>query len=76
MAEEPSVPVLPEPAPVPLKFGFVLAGLLSLGIGLVTDFYDRSFRTPVEVEQYLGIPVLASTPLIGDSNPEQETSSL
>ncbi len=76
MAEEPSVPVLPDPAPVPLKFGFVLAGLLSLGIGLVTDFYDRSFRTPVEVEQYLGIPVLASTPLIGDSNPDQETSSL
>src|SRR5215813_9050193 len=65
IAEEPAVPVLPEPAPVPLKFGFVLAGLLSLGIGFVTDIYDRSFRTPIEVEQHLGISVLASTPLIG-----------
>jgi uncharacterized protein involved in exopolysaccharide biosynthesis len=75
IAEEPAVPVLPEPAPVPLKFGFVLAGLLSLGIGFVTDFYDRSFRTPIEVEQHLGVPVLASTPLIGDTS-EQETSAL
>jgi uncharacterized protein involved in exopolysaccharide biosynthesis len=75
IAEEPAVPVLPEPAPVPLKFGFVLAGLLSLGIGFVTDFYDRSFRTPIEVEQHLGVPVLASMPLIGDTS-EQETSAL
>jgi uncharacterized protein involved in exopolysaccharide biosynthesis len=75
IAEEPAVPVLPEPAPVPLKFGFVLAGLLSLGIGFVTDFYDRSFRTPLEVEHHLGIPVLASTPLIGNGS-EEEGSAL
>jgi capsular polysaccharide biosynthesis protein len=68
--------VLPEPAPVPLKFGFVLAGMLSLGIGFVTDFYDRSFRTPLEVEQHLGIPVLASTPLIGDTTVQEEASAL
>jgi polysaccharide export outer membrane protein len=76
IAEEPAVPVLPEPAPVPLKFGFVLAGLLSLGIGFVTDIYDRSFRTPIEVEQHLGIPVLASTPLVGDAPSQQETTAL
>jgi uncharacterized protein involved in exopolysaccharide biosynthesis len=76
IAEEPAVPVLPEPAAVPLKFGFVLAGLLSLGIGFITDAYDRSFRTPAEVEQHLGIPVLASTPLIGDAISEQETTAL
>ena len=64
IAEEPSVPVLPEPAPVPLKFGFVLAGLLSLGFGFATDYYDRSFKTPGEVERYLGVPLLASMPLI------------
>lgn len=66
ITEEPSVPVLPEPAPVPLKFGFVLAGLLSLGLGFGADYYDRSFRTPEEVERYLGVPVLAATPLIGE----------
>jgi uncharacterized protein involved in exopolysaccharide biosynthesis len=67
ISEEPSVPVLPEPAPVPMRFGFVLAGLLSLGLGFVTDFFDRSFRTPQEVEQYLGVPVVASIPLVDDS---------
>jgi uncharacterized protein involved in exopolysaccharide biosynthesis len=67
IAEEPSVPVLPEPAPIPLKFGFVLAGLLSFGFGFATDFYDRSFRTPDDVERYLGIPLLASMPLIEET---------
>jgi len=77
IAEEPSVPVLPEPAPIPLKFGFVLAGLLSFGIGFATDFYDRSIRTPDEIERYLGVPVLAAMPLIGDStNSQQETNTL
>jgi uncharacterized protein involved in exopolysaccharide biosynthesis len=76
IAEEPAVPVLPEPAPVPFKFGVVLAGLLSLGIGFINDVYDRSFRTPVEVEEHLGIPVLASTPLIGDASSQRETTAL
>ncbi|HEY2383302.1 MAG TPA: hypothetical protein VGK48_19175, partial [Terriglobia bacterium] len=77
ITEEPSIPVLPEPAPVPLKFGFVFAGLLSLGFGFVTDYYDRSFRTPEEVERHLGLPLLAAMPLVGDStNSQQETNSL
>lgn len=71
ITEEPSVPVLPEPAPIPLKFGFVMAGLLSLGLGFGADCYDRTFRSPAEVERYLGVPVLAATPLIGE-----ETHSL
>jgi uncharacterized protein involved in exopolysaccharide biosynthesis len=67
IAEEPSIPVLPEPAPIPMKLGFVLAGILSLGFGFVTDVFDRSFRAPEDVERYLGIPLLAAMPLIDDS---------
>lgn len=77
IAEEPSIPVLPEPSPVPLKFGFVFAGLLSLGFGFATDYYDRSFHTPEEVERYLGLPLLAAMPLVGDSaSPQQEMNTL
>jgi uncharacterized protein involved in exopolysaccharide biosynthesis len=77
IAEEPSVPVLPNPAPIPFKFGFVIAGFLSLGCGLLTDYYDRTFHTPEDVERYLGIPLLAAMPLIGDSTQsQQETKTL
>ena len=31
-------------------------------MGLAVDYLDRSFRTPREVEVFLGIPVLASLP--------------
>ena len=77
IAEEPSVPVLPDPAPVPFKFGFVIAGFLSLGCGFITDYYDRTFHTPEDIERYLGVPLLAAMPLIGDSaQSQQETTTL
>jgi uncharacterized protein involved in exopolysaccharide biosynthesis len=77
IAEEPSVPVLPEPSPIPLKFGFVLAGLLSVGFGFFADYYDRSFRTPDEIERYLGVPLLAAMPFIDDSTSStEETKTL
>ena len=77
IAEEPSVPVLPNPSPIPFKFGFVIAGFLSLGCGLITDYYDRTFHTPEDIERYLGIPLLAAMPLIGDSaQSQQETTTL
>jgi uncharacterized protein involved in exopolysaccharide biosynthesis len=45
-----------------LALGLVLALLISLGLGLLADYLDSSFRTPDEVEKFLGIPVLAATP--------------
>jgi capsular polysaccharide biosynthesis protein len=41
--------------------GTLLACLTSLGLAFTADYLDPSFRTPDEVEAYLGIPVLAST---------------
>jgi len=64
VAEEGTVPRFPSSArwTVNLALGFVLACFVSLGLGFGLDCLDRSFRTPREVEVYLGIPVLAALP--------------
>jgi len=45
-----------------LLLGALFAGLVSVGLACVADYLDPSFRTPDEVEAFLGIPVLASIP--------------
>lgn len=63
VAEQPLVPVFPTRSR--LNFGIlmlVMAGTFSLTAGFVADFMDQSFRTPEEVSNYLGTPVLAALP--------------
>ncbi len=63
IAEAATVPVLPATSPLlRLAMGFVLALLVSVGSGFIADYLDPSFRTPLEVEDTLGIPVLAAIP--------------
>ncbi len=64
IAEAPTVPALPSSPRwgLNLVLGFVLAVLISLGLAFAADYMDPSFRTPDEVEGYLGLPVLAATP--------------
>ncbi len=45
-----------------LALGLILAFLASLGLAFTADYMDSTFRTPDEVESFLGIPVLASPP--------------
>ena len=64
--------VVAEPATVPLKpqsrgllilvFGGLFAVLVSVVLALIVDRWDPSFRTPDEVEAFLGTPVLAALP--------------
>jgi uncharacterized protein involved in exopolysaccharide biosynthesis len=64
--------VVAEPATVPLKpqsrailtlgIGGLTAALLSVLLALIADRWDPSFRTPREVEGFLGSPVLAALP--------------
>jgi uncharacterized protein involved in exopolysaccharide biosynthesis len=64
--------VVAEPATAPLKpqsrgllilvFGGLLAVVVSVVVALIADRWDPSFRTPHEVEAYLGTPVLAALP--------------
>ena len=64
VAEEATVPGIPSSPswPLNLALGFVLACFVSVALGFGFDYLDHSFRTPREVEVYLGIPVLASLP--------------
>jgi len=70
IAQEPSVPVLPEPSLLPVKLGFAgfLAALLGVGGAFGVDYRDRTFRTRAEVARYLEVPVLGSIPLMGTSD--------
>jgi len=66
IAEQPAVPALPVRST--LLYGLLsvfLAGTASLGMAFTSDFLDPSFRTPTEVNAYLGSPVLASIPKRG-----------
>jgi uncharacterized protein involved in exopolysaccharide biosynthesis len=68
--ESPTWPAIPVFSPLLLVvLSFVLAGFLSIGIGLTADYLDPSFRTPDEVKDYLDIPVFASIPANGHDVP-------
>lgn len=63
IAVPPIVPVLPAHSPLlVMMIGFVLATVMSLGAGVLAEYLDPSFRTPTEVAESLGMPVLASVP--------------
>ena len=67
LAEKPVVPALPSRSLLGAGLlTLLLAGMASLASAFVVDFMDVSFRTPDEVAQYLGIPVLASLPRVGE----------
>jgi uncharacterized protein involved in exopolysaccharide biosynthesis len=54
------------PAGIPrsliLLLGGILAGMLSVGLAFASDLLATSFRTPDEVREFLGVPVLATIP--------------
>jgi uncharacterized protein involved in exopolysaccharide biosynthesis len=68
--------VVAEPATVPFKpqarwllvlvLGGLFAALASVMVAFVVDRWDPSFRTPEEVESFLGSPVVAAFPKSGD----------
>lgn len=63
VAQEPLTPALPSRSP--WMFGLIgcfLAAVVSIGVVLVLDYTDQSFRTPNEVLTELRVPVLAAVP--------------
>jgi uncharacterized protein involved in exopolysaccharide biosynthesis len=63
LAEQPVAPTLPEKSPFRLALlTLLIAGTLSMTTGMVRDFVDPTFRTPDELADYLGVPVLAALP--------------
>ncbi len=73
IAEPPTLPLSPMISPLLLVMvSFLLAGFISIGVGLTFDYLDPSFRTPDEVTETLRIPVFASIPV---SQPARQASN-
>jgi uncharacterized protein involved in exopolysaccharide biosynthesis len=74
IAEQPRVPALPVwPLWAATCFSFIGACGFSTGLVFAANYFDPTFRTPEEVVEFLGSPVLMSLPARGSepqSNPE------
>jgi uncharacterized protein involved in exopolysaccharide biosynthesis len=69
LAEKPVVPALPSRSlRVAALLTLLLAGTISLSAAFVFDLIDPSFRTPDELANYLGTPVLAVLLKSGEKN--------
>ena len=67
VAEAPSVPFKPKGRRLPFVIlGTLFASLASVMVGFVVDRWDPSFRTPQELQDFLGSPVLAAFPKSGE----------
>lgn len=67
VAEAPTVPFKSQGRSLLFAiFGTLFASLTSVVFGLVVDHWDPSFRTPQEVQDFLGSPVLAAFPKNGE----------
>jgi uncharacterized protein involved in exopolysaccharide biosynthesis len=63
IAEAPVAPELPQHSGLSVGLAaLVFAGSFSTGMAFTADCLSASFRTPDEVQMYLGLPVLASLP--------------
>jgi len=63
IAEEPVVPALPHHPPILYGgLGALLGLTLTTVLLFMLEYFNQSFRTPVEVESFLNIPVLAAIP--------------
>lgn len=64
-------------APKP-KLNLLIAGVLGLVLGLLLaflrDYFDRSLRTPEEIERAFGVPVIGRIPLLDDESRQQPRS--
>jgi uncharacterized protein involved in exopolysaccharide biosynthesis len=67
IAQKPEVPALPTKSTFSIALlTLLLAGAGSLGTAFAFDYLDPSFRTPDELANYLGSPVLAALPKHGE----------
>jgi uncharacterized protein involved in exopolysaccharide biosynthesis len=78
IAEAATVPAVPTGPGglLTVALAALLASLVSASLALAVDYTDRSFRTPEEVERFLGVPVLASLPQAPTPVPARTSPSL
>ncbi|ETW98434.1 MAG: hypothetical protein ETSY1_18790 [Candidatus Entotheonella factor] len=61
-AHIPIEPVAPSRSKM-LLLGMVLGSMMAVGLAFAVDRLDHSLKTPDDVEQHLGLPLLASVPV-------------
>ncbi|PTY01224.1 polysaccharide biosynthesis tyrosine autokinase [Opitutus sp. ER46] len=64
-AEAPRFPIRPS-WPLNLTFAFVFGAVLAVGVAVVLEYFDTSFRNVADVEARLGLPVLGVIPFAQD----------
>ena len=75
IAQQPHLPALPAWSFLAATcFSLVGACGFSTAIVFVADYFDPSFRTPEEVVEFLGSPVLASLPEVHETDHNSEAS--
>jgi capsular exopolysaccharide synthesis family protein len=72
----PVLPTKPVPINVKRKLGvFLVLGLgIGLGIIMLQEMLDHSIRSPSDVEEYLGLPVMGQIPIFPSPNNIAKTS--
>jgi hypothetical protein len=75
IAQQPRAPALPEWSFLAATwFSFIGACGFSTAMVFVNDYFAPSFRTPEEVFEFLGSPVLASLPAVRETVRNSEAS--
>jgi uncharacterized protein involved in exopolysaccharide biosynthesis len=64
-AQQPIEPIKPKPV-VNTIFGAILGLLMGVGVSMMIEYFDDSFRDVSDVESYLRLPVLAAIPKFKD----------
>lgn len=64
-AQQPLEPIKPKPVSNTV-FGAILGLLMGVGVSMMIEYFDDSFRDVSDVESYLRIPVLAAIPKLKD----------
>jgi polysaccharide biosynthesis transport protein len=53
-----------------VTFAFLFGGILAVGVAVLLEYFDTSFRSVTDVETRLRLPVLGVIPFVRDANPE------
>jgi len=64
-AQQPLEPIRPKPVSNTV-FGAILGLLMGVGVSMMIEYFDDSFRDVTDVESYLKLPVLAAIPKFKD----------
>lgn len=68
-AEPPRFPVRPS-WPLNITFAVLFGTILAVGVAVVLEYFDTSFRNVADVETRVGVPVLGVMPFTGATDPD------